>query len=124
MKGYCRQRTTSEILAELFGLIASSDACKMLFAGRGLSMPPPPPIMDEDEAAARVTLNCAKRKAYVRFEVVDFHGKAISKTVPARHAFDGGVFMYSGALAMGANAEVICFIPVIKDQPIIKPLDV
>jgi len=45
---------------------------------------------------------------YIRFEVVDFHGKALSKTVPDRHR-NGQVCMYSGALATGANSEVITF---------------
>mmetsp|Transcript_158983 Transcript_158983/g.486536 ORF Transcript_158983/g.486536 Transcript_158983/m.486536 type:complete len:492 (-) Transcript_158983:792-2267(-) len=47
-------------------------------------------------------------REYVRFEVVDFHGKALSKTVPGRHLQDK-VCIYSGALAYGANAEVITF---------------
>jgi glutamine synthetase len=45
---------------------------------------------------------------YVRFELVDFNAKALSKLVPMRHK-ESKVFMYSGALAMGANATVLTF---------------
>jgi len=48
------------------------------------------------------------RREYVRFEIVDFNGKALSKTVPARHK-NSSVFMYGGAIALGANAEVMMF---------------
>ena len=47
-------------------------------------------------------------REYIRFEMVDYNCKALSKVVPARHREDA-VFMYSGALAMGANAEVLTF---------------
>ena len=50
----------------------------------------------------------SKFPAYVRFEVVDFNGKALSKTVPWRHR-NKSVFMYSGAIAMGASARVMTF---------------
>jgi len=49
-----------------------------------------------------------KPRSYIRYEIVDFNGKALSKTVPARHR-DKAVYMYSGALAMGANSEVLVF---------------
>jgi glutamine synthetase len=45
-------------------------------------------------------------REYVRFELVDFHCKALSKVVPGRHK-KSAVFMYSGALSMGANHEVL-----------------
>ncbi|CAE7808278.1 Lgsn [Symbiodinium sp. CCMP2592] len=48
----------------------------------------------------------AREREYIRFEVVDFHCKALSKVVPARHR-DVKVYMYSGALAYGANQEVM-----------------
>ncbi|CAE7239760.1 Lgsn [Symbiodinium sp. CCMP2456] len=48
----------------------------------------------------------AHGREYIRFEVVDFHCKALSKVVPARHR-DVKVYMYSGALAYGANQEVM-----------------
>ncbi|KAH8055263.1 ATP binding protein [Aureococcus anophagefferens] len=44
----------------------------------------------------------------VESAVVDLNGKALSKTVPREHAGEG-VFMYSGALAMGADARVLTF---------------
>jgi len=47
-------------------------------------------------------------RTYVRFEINDMNCKALSKIVPKRHAA-GGVFMYSGAIAMGANSEVLTF---------------
>jgi glutamine synthetase len=50
----------------------------------------------------------SKPREYIRFEMVDYNCKALSKVVPARHKEDA-VFMYSGALAMGANAEVLTF---------------
>mmetsp|Transcript_86370 Transcript_86370/g.279669 ORF Transcript_86370/g.279669 Transcript_86370/m.279669 type:complete len:495 (-) Transcript_86370:15-1499(-) len=58
-------------------------------------------------AGASAEAGAAPRE-YIRFEIVDFHGKALSKTVPARHR-NGKVYMYSGALAMGANSEVLTF---------------
>eukprot|EP00401_Gymnodinium_catenatum_P030110 CAMPEP_0117546600 /NCGR_PEP_ID=MMETSP0784-20121206/46688_1 /TAXON_ID=39447 /ORGANISM="" /LENGTH=463 /DNA_ID=CAMNT_0005343471 /DNA_START=72 /DNA_END=1463 /DNA_ORIENTATION=+ len=45
---------------------------------------------------------------YVRFEIVDMNGKALSKTVPARNK-KTPVYIYSGACAMGANSEVLTF---------------
>ncbi|CAE7620478.1 Lgsn, partial [Symbiodinium pilosum] len=45
-------------------------------------------------------------REYIRFEVVDFHCKALSKVVPARHR-ETKVYMYSGALAYGAKQEVM-----------------
>eukprot|EP00437_Effrenium_voratum_P050303 CAMPEP_0181526416 /NCGR_PEP_ID=MMETSP1110-20121109/69476_1 /TAXON_ID=174948 /ORGANISM="Symbiodinium sp., Strain CCMP421" /LENGTH=488 /DNA_ID=CAMNT_0023657259 /DNA_START=29 /DNA_END=1494 /DNA_ORIENTATION=- len=48
----------------------------------------------------------AREREYIRFEVVDFHCKALSKVVPARHR-DVKVYMYSGALAYGASQEVM-----------------
>ena len=50
----------------------------------------------------------------MRFEVVDFNGKSLSKTVPARHAGDP-VDLYSGAISMGANARVQCFPEKVRD---------
>jgi glutamine synthetase len=47
-------------------------------------------------------------REYIRYEIVDFHCKALSKTVPARHR-NASFCMYSGALAMGANSEVLMF---------------
>lgn len=52
---------------------------------------------------------------YIRFELVDFNAKALSKTVPMRHK-DSKVFMYSGALAMGANASVLTFPDEVNDN--------
>jgi glutamine synthetase len=46
--------------------------------------------------------------AYVRFEIVDFNGKALSKTVPWRHRNES-TYMYSGAIALGASARVMTF---------------
>eukprot|EP00931_Biecheleriopsis_adriatica_P065437 TRINITY_DN39964_c0_g1_i1.p1 TRINITY_DN39964_c0_g1~~TRINITY_DN39964_c0_g1_i1.p1 ORF type:complete len:482 (+),score=110.93 TRINITY_DN39964_c0_g1_i1:119-1447(+) len=40
--------------------------------------------------------------------MVDFNGKELCKIVPDRHRNDK-VFMYSGALAMGANSKVLTF---------------
>jgi len=51
--------------------------------------------------------NAATRE-YIRYEVIDMNCKALSKTVPARHR-STPVFMYSGAVAMGANSEVLTF---------------
>lgn len=50
----------------------------------------------------------APSREYIRFEVVDFHCKALSKTVPGRHK-DKSVFMYSGVLGMCANSEIMTF---------------
>ncbi|KAK7254478.1 isochorismatase [Aureococcus anophagefferens] len=84
--GYCRRATTAQVVAELAG-------------------GPAPGALD---AASRRALD-TKQPAYVRFEVVvDLNGKALSKTVPREHAGEG-VFMYSGALAMGADARVLTF---------------
>ena len=83
--GYCRRATTAQVVAELAG-------------------GPAPGALD---AASRRALD-TKQPAYVRFEVVDLNGKALSKTVPREHAAEG-VFMYSGALAMGADARVLTF---------------
>ena len=52
---------------------------------------------------------------YIRFEMVDFNAKALSKLVPMRHK-DDKVFMYSGALAMGANAKVLTFPNEVNDN--------
>ncbi|CAE8647051.1 unnamed protein product, partial [Polarella glacialis] len=45
-------------------------------------------------------------REYIRFEIVDFNCKALSKTVPGRHR-ESSVFMYAGALSTGANQEVL-----------------
>lgn len=50
----------------------------------------------------------ADSREYIRFEVVDFNCKALSKTVPARHA-KHSVCMYSGAIAMGANSQAMFY---------------
>jgi hypothetical protein len=54
------------------------------------------------------TKKTSPQRELIRFEIVDYNCKALSKVVPARHK-DDKVFMYSGALAMGANAEVLTF---------------
>jgi len=56
----------------------------------------------------------AKPRKYIRFEVIDMNGKALSKTVPERHRKQP-VFMYGGAVASGANAEVLTFPEEIND---------
>ena len=67
------------------------------------------------EPKARALLASATAPhAYVRFEVIDFNGKSLSKTVPARHASDP-VDLYSGAISMGANARVQCFPEKVRD---------
>ena len=60
---------------------------------------------DDGDGESRST---SEPREYIRFEMVDYNCKALSKVVPARHREDA-VFMYSGALAMGANAEVLTF---------------
>lgn len=50
----------------------------------------------------------SERREYIRFEIVDFNCKALSKTVPARHR-NNRICLYSGALATGARSEVIVF---------------
>jgi len=52
----------------------------------------------------------AETPAYVRFEIIDFNGKALSKTVPWRHR-NKDLFMFSGVIAIGANARVDTFFP-------------
>mmetsp|Transcript_94554 Transcript_94554/g.282362 ORF Transcript_94554/g.282362 Transcript_94554/m.282362 type:complete len:471 (+) Transcript_94554:36-1448(+) len=47
-------------------------------------------------------------REYIRFELVDFNGRALSKTVPGRHRH-GKVCIYSGCLGAGANSEVLTF---------------
>ena len=85
VKGYCRRRTAAEVVAELSG------------AARGAP-----------SAARRALAAAGEGPVYVRFEVVDLNGKALNKTVPSKHAFDG-VYMYSGALAMGADSRILTF---------------
>lgn len=46
------------------------------------------------------------KSEYLRFEIIDFNCRALSKTVPLRHR-SSSIFMYSGALAYGANSEVM-----------------
>ena len=41
-------------------------------------------------------------RGYIRYELVDFTGKALSKTIPARHK-DKKAYMYSGMLAAGVR---------------------
>eukprot|EP00437_Effrenium_voratum_P029184 CAMPEP_0181415154 /NCGR_PEP_ID=MMETSP1110-20121109/9869_1 /TAXON_ID=174948 /ORGANISM="Symbiodinium sp., Strain CCMP421" /LENGTH=474 /DNA_ID=CAMNT_0023538045 /DNA_START=8 /DNA_END=1432 /DNA_ORIENTATION=+ len=55
---------------------------------------------------APAAVPAAPAREYLRFEVVDFHCKGLSKTVPARHR-DQPVYMYAGALANGANQAVM-----------------
>ena len=55
-------------------------------------------------------------RSYVRFEIVDFNTKALCKTVPARHA-SGSVFMYMGAIALGANSEVLTVPAEVRARP-------
>jgi len=93
IKGYCRQRTTAQVIAEL-------EAPEAAFEGpnkkttEGSSGPPPLP---------------GGGVKYVRFEVTDLNGKSVSKTIPARHYATDAVYMYSGMMALGANAEVLTF---------------
>lgn len=48
-------------------------------------------------------------KTYVRLEVIDFHGRALSKTLPVRAGKEEQLkaYLYSGALAYGPNSEVM-----------------
>eukprot|EP00931_Biecheleriopsis_adriatica_P000571 TRINITY_DN10063_c0_g1_i1.p1 TRINITY_DN10063_c0_g1~~TRINITY_DN10063_c0_g1_i1.p1 ORF type:complete len:633 (+),score=131.72 TRINITY_DN10063_c0_g1_i1:128-2026(+) len=48
-------------------------------------------------------------REYLRFELVDFNCKALSKTVPYRHR-DMSVYMYSGAISTGAN-QIVQVVP-------------
>jgi len=70
--------------------------------GQNASLPPKvKPWLGEAEAEAK-----AFPREYLRFEICDFHCKGLSKTVPLRHR-DENVYMYSGALAYGANQRVM-----------------
>jgi glutamine synthetase len=63
---------------------------------------------DQSSIAQAKAFNVKVPREYIRFAVVDFNGKELSKVVPKRHRGDR-VFMYSGAIANGANAEVLFF---------------
>ena len=45
-------------------------------------------------------------RGYIRYELVDFTGKALSKTIPARHK-DKKAYMYSGMLAAGVRILLV-----------------
>lgn len=83
IKGFCRQRPTAAILEEL-----------------AENFPP-----DEVGRSAPSALGAE----YVRFELTDMNAKSLHKLVPARHATKDTVYFYSGAMAMGANADLLTF---------------
>jgi len=63
---------------------------------------------DQSSTAQATTFSVKVPREYIRFAVVDFNGKELSKVVPKRHRGDR-VFMYGGAIAAGANSEVMSF---------------
>lgn len=63
---------------------------------------------DQSSTAQAKAFNIKMPREYIRFVVVDFNGRELSKVVPKRHRGDR-VFMYSGAIAFGANSEVTTF---------------
>ena len=69
-------------------------------------------MQDDDQVTGMLAQ--LKPRSYIRYELIDFNGKALSKIVPARHK-DGKVYMYSGIVAAGANAEVLTFPEEIAD---------
>ena len=92
-RGYARQRTSAELVAELRAL-GARPAARETSVVRG--------------APARVPVATSSSRAYVRFEIIDYNGKALSKVVPSRHR-DAPVYLYSGAIGLGANSEVTSF---------------
>lgn len=84
IKGYCRQRTADQVEVELKANFGATLAVK--------------------ESAP--VLHGAK---YVRFEITDINAKSLCKVLPARHAGVDSVYFYSGIMAMGPNAELLCF---------------
>eukprot|EP00971_Amphidinium_carterae_P059427 1175186-Amphidinium_carterae.1 len=66
----------------------------------------------DDRSAASSAQSRAHNVAreYIRYEIVDMNGKALSKLVPARHSAET-VYLYSGALALGANSEILTVPP-------------
>eukprot|EP00403_Amphidinium_massartii_P028480 CAMPEP_0178390334 /NCGR_PEP_ID=MMETSP0689_2-20121128/10593_1 /TAXON_ID=160604 /ORGANISM="Amphidinium massartii, Strain CS-259" /LENGTH=794 /DNA_ID=CAMNT_0020010841 /DNA_START=57 /DNA_END=2438 /DNA_ORIENTATION=- len=127
-KGYARQRTTEEVLAELgqpssLAAPVSPWSCSGVPQGSstqsGLSTAIPSSTsqetLDGRKRLPQTLPVCPApgqphRREYVRFEIVDMNGKALSKLIPARHCQDT-VYLYSGALALGANSEVLTVPP-------------
>jgi len=129
-KGYARQRTTRQILAELTrqGALpprppSASTELAALWAqrrsmsragsrgcngdvGYGSSVASLATEADLNGSSAPTSRLASSVREYIRFELVDMNGKALSKVVPARHARDT-VYLYSGALSLGANSEVL-----------------
>lgn len=88
--GYGRQVVTQDVVAELNSLTKGKS--------RELAVPAHSPrVMPKQNASV---------PEYIRFEVTDLNGKALSKLVPARHR-DSAVYMYSGAVAFGSNSVVM-----------------
>ena len=125
-KGYARQRTTLELLSELRDVAPrpGEAAAQPIAAPPPVALPQPwgdgaewdggappaaaarvPAAAGPDPAAAAVT-GAGRPREYVRFEIIDFNGKALNKTVPQRHAHRP-VLLYSGAISLGANSEVL-----------------
>jgi ureidoacrylate peracid hydrolase len=107
--GYARQLTTLQLLPELLGARAPTQVfpCVSPWAGCGGGSAAPPVTASSATAVAAAALaSHAGPREYVRFEVTDFNGKSLSKVVPGRHKGER-VYMYSGAAALGANAEVL-----------------
>lgn len=96
-QGFSRQVQTAQLLAE-FRTVSSK---KMI------PQPSPSNSLQENAKEKHVGRNSSENlREYIRFAITDIVGKELSKTVPIRHR-NSPVFMYSGALAFGSNAEVM-----------------
>ncbi|KAL3920938.1 MAG: hypothetical protein SGPRY_005075 [Prymnesium sp.] len=120
-KGYCRQLSTCELLSEIGPptLLPPSWGCEDLMAAwarvspsrgdlgaRPSTQREQPALPSSREGQA----NAVGPRKYIRFELIDMNGRALSKVVPARHQGEG-VEMYRGAICAGANSEVLLIPP-------------
>lgn len=119
-RGYCRQLNTARVVGELNDLKAAARSMSTSTTAplQGQGSAPGNSEKSEQFPSPRLELQAQPEEArpvgpvvsapreYVRFEIVDLNGKALSKVVPARHK-DSRVYLYSGALALGANSEVL-----------------
>ncbi|KAL1514723.1 hypothetical protein AB1Y20_003810 [Prymnesium parvum] len=136
-RGYCRQVTTIQLLTELAngeevhapapcrewqelwentgssshlpmcdsGHGAVAEACEVEAAkeGRGALEE-----LEREGGGHAAPPACGSSRHYVRFEVIDMNGKALSKLIPWRHRH-APVELYAGAIGASANSEAMSF---------------
>lgn len=115
--GYCRQRTAQQVIDEIYDAYCTEQPSAKQNPSAGDQAGE---TMAELWTQKITTIGSGLKKSmsisqknmlgshckYIRYEIIDFNGKALSKVVPFRHK-DKKVELFQGTITLGANGSVM-----------------